>query len=47
MDYCAAYLPIAELTYWGTFPVEENSSNNNSFYPSRYWKQVKNEIEKL
>ena len=27
--------------------IEENSSNKNSFYPSRYWKQVKNEIEKL
>jgi hypothetical protein len=27
--------------------IEENSSNNGSFYPSRYWKQVKNEIDRL
>jgi len=27
--------------------VQENSYNNGSFYPSRYWQEVKQEIEKL
>jgi hypothetical protein len=26
---------------------QENSYNNGSFYPSKYWKEVKQEIEKL
>ena len=27
--------------------IEENRYNNGSFYPSKYWKEVKQEIEKL
>ena len=27
--------------------IEENIYNNGRFYPSRYWKLVKQEIEKL
>lgn len=27
--------------------IEENRYNNGSFYPSRYWQLVKQEIEKL
>lgn len=26
--YCAAYLPINELTYWGAFSFDESNSNN-------------------
>ena len=26
---------------------QENSYNNGSFYPSKYWQEVKQEIEKL
>lgn len=26
---------------------QENKYNNGSFYPSKYWKEVKQEIEKL
>ena len=27
--------------------VQENSYNNGSFYPSKYWQEVKQEIDKL
>jgi len=27
--------------------IEENNYNNGSFYPSKFWKEVKQEIEKL
>jgi hypothetical protein len=27
--------------------LEENKYNNGSFYPSNYWQEVKQEIEKL
>jgi hypothetical protein len=27
--------------------IEENRYNNNSFYPSKYWQEVKNEIIKI
>ena len=26
---------------------QENKYNNGSFYPSKYWKEVKQEIEKI
>jgi hypothetical protein len=31
----------------GELISQENSYNNGSFYPSNYWKEVKQEIEKL
>ena len=27
--------------------IQENKYNNGSFYPSKYWQEVKQEIEKL
>ena len=27
--------------------IEENKYNNGSFYPSKFWQEVKQEIEKL
>jgi tRNA/tmRNA/rRNA uracil-C5-methylase (TrmA/RlmC/RlmD family) len=27
--------------------IEENNYNNGSFYPSKFWQEVKQEIEKL
>jgi hypothetical protein len=38
---CCALIAVDELI------IEENRYNNNSFYPSKYWQEVKNEIIKI
>lgn len=43
LEHCkqCALIAVEELIQ------EENKYNNGSFYPSKYWQEVKQEIEKL